>query len=223
MSAEPAAPVAAGCDRWLARGGEGKALAAAGRRSGCPPQSLGRARSAPCRAPYALLPPAGRSGIIVVTDAGSSNGRTADSGSASLGSSPQSRSRRGRSTRPRAPRAHAARSSSGQGHRPLKAEIAGSNPARATHEPTRLRWARFIFGGRSSTVACFAILDSPNHPARFTFGGQSPTLRPPGQRSTRPGGRRARLARTPFRPVRPIRLNFVAPGCNTWPVTSFNE
>ena len=53
-------------------------------------------------------------------DGDSSSGRTAGSGSASIGSTPISQF------------FCMARSSSGQGHCPLKAEITGSNPVRAT-------------------------------------------------------------------------------------------
>ena len=55
----------------------------------------------------------------------SSNGRTADSESVSRGSNPRSPAKSTMSCM--------ARSSSGQGHRPLKAEITGSNPVRATN------------------------------------------------------------------------------------------
>src|SRR3990172_4962444 len=59
------------------------------------------------------------SDTIAVAVAGWCNCSTADSGSVSLGSNPS-------------PAARLAHSSSGPGHRPLKAEITGSNPVCAT-------------------------------------------------------------------------------------------
>ena len=48
-----------------------------------------------------------------------------------------------------------ARSSSGLGHRPLKAEITGSNPVRATNIPA---------GQSTNSLACFRFAGARKHP-----------------------------------------------------------